>query len=673
MISTRIAVLRTLPFIGLRRLQLYLIHRIKSKIGWYRSISPKRHWNLCEHNCESAKSVFNPPDLSLFDHHDEVRDLVIDNANMVMSGQYQFFDTHWLSIEGNWKRNPLSNFVYPDSHWSRIGEFVPSNGDIKWVWEPSRFQWVFQLARAWAITSNEEYIETFWKTFDHWRQQNPPNTGPNWICAQECSLRLISLVWVSGVFEKSGPTTEERQASLWQTVAELAERIQCSLGYSIAQNNNHALSEAAALYIAGVCMPNHSKSQTWKKTGKSLFEKMILEQFFTDGGYIQHSFIYTRLALRISLVFLIVSKKNKDSINSKVIDRIRKAVNFLKQVQNETTGAVPNYGANDGSNIFSLSTCKYGDFRPLLQSLSFVLDEKLLYGKGLYDEEIIWWFGLRSDGLKVDEPELTSFSAPESGYFNLRSQNSSAMIRCHSYRSRPSQADMLHLDLWNRGRNICPDGGTYSYNDEQGFGSYFKSTESHNTVSINGQSQMQPYRRFYWLNWTESRLITDIKSLVADPSITTWSGEHYGYLPMGAVHRRSLFMKDDYWLVCDDISLTKQLKTQVDLFWNFSSEFIWQVTNEIALVDEVKFQFFTSQQNNTKFEVNTGSHSSPISGRSFRYGEISSSTRLKISTETTTSLRYLTVIGSCDVQIDDKQLTWQGTKFPLQPDRNDLK
>lgn len=63
-----------------------------------------------------------------------------------------------------------------------------------------------------------------------------------------------------------------------------------------------------------------------------------------------------------------------------------------------------------------------------------------------------------------------------------------AMLRYPRFRFRPSQADALHLDLWLEGRNLLRDAGTYSYNTESAWLSYFPerpvTTRSSSMVAI---------------------------------------------------------------------------------------------------------------------------------------------------------------------------------------------
>ena len=57
-----------------------------------------------------------------------------------------------------------------------------------------------------------------------------------------------------------------------------AERIPPTLGYARAQNNNHLLSEAAALYTAAAVLPEHPGAARWRRLGWRWLQAGLDEQ-----------------------------------------------------------------------------------------------------------------------------------------------------------------------------------------------------------------------------------------------------------------------------------------------------------------------------------------------------------------------------------------------------------
>ena len=149
----------------------------------------------------------------------------------------------------NWFFNPFNNKKHNcnQKHWSRIEDFSSYTGDIKCIWEASRFDWALILARTYKYSGDIKFFQCLNNWLTDWVLKNPTNTGPNWKCGQEASIRIITLLLVALILEQH----EKPQQDLVIIIADHAKRIESTLFYSLAQNNNHGTSEAAALFIAG--------------------------------------------------------------------------------------------------------------------------------------------------------------------------------------------------------------------------------------------------------------------------------------------------------------------------------------------------------------------------------------------------------------------------------------
>ncbi len=71
-----------------------------------------------------------------------------------------------------------------------------------------------------------------------------------------------------------------------------------------AQNNNHAVSEAAALFIGGIWLRSlfakgegNRSSEKWARVGRASLERLVDRLVFKDGGFSQYSTNYHRLML----------------------------------------------------------------------------------------------------------------------------------------------------------------------------------------------------------------------------------------------------------------------------------------------------------------------------------------------------------------------------------------
>jgi len=453
----------------------------------------------------------------------------------------------------DWHRDPFNGQKAPEElHWSRIGDF--DFGDIKILWEPSRFGFVYPLVRAYCRTGDERFARYFWDLVEDWREKNRPQAGVNWKCGQEIGIRAMA--WLFGLygFQGSESTTPERVTAMAQMIAVSAERIEKNISYALSQRNNHGISEASALFTIGLMFPELRGSERRREKGRTLLESLAKDLIYEDGSFVQHSVNYHRLMLHAYLWAARLGEINGIFFSSELKDRIRQACLFLYGVQDETSGRLPNYGQNDGALILPLDNCDCSDYRPVIQAAWYLTTGTRCYAEGCWDEDLLWLFGPKALKAPVSPPERLELKAESGGYYTLRSENVFAFVRCASFRDRPGQADMLHMDLWWKGQNIALDPGTYSYNAKPPWNNPFARTIYHNTVTVDGQDQMDRVGRFLWLPWVTGRLRRNDRS--QQGHLCYWEGEHDGYRRLKApvLHRRAILQVDDEgWLVLDSL------------------------------------------------------------------------------------------------------------------------
>jgi hypothetical protein len=481
------------------------------------------------------------------------QELAVAVADGYCRGRFLYYSghTHDLGQPVNWLVNPFTGFEHEArTHWCDYPTFCAAAGDIKDVWEPSRFACVFWLVRAYALTGDNKYPEAFWELFESWCTQNPPNLGPNWKCGQETALRTMAWCFALYGFWNTPATTAQRTSALVTAMALQAERIVKNIGYAIAQKNNHALSEAAGLLTMGLLFPELKGAPKWLRRGREVLERECRRQLYDDGSYVQQSMNYHRVMLHDCLWALRLAELNKAPLSTGLQTRVAEAGQFMFQMLDLASGNVPNYGYNDGALVFPLSTCDYRDFRPTVQAALYQATGAPALPHGSWDEMLLWLWG---DDALAETPsaiEPSSRRFDSGGYYTLRGQDSWCMVRCHSYCDRPAHVDMLHLDLWYRGVNILGDSGTFRYYapDDRVMERYFKDFSAHNTVEIDDRGPLDLLARWVWLPWPRAQCLRHEHN--------RWQGEHYAYdrSPWDVVHRRSVEMyDDDTWVVRDEL------------------------------------------------------------------------------------------------------------------------
>lgn len=477
-------------------------------------------------------------------------------ADRIVDGTFRYF-SHLDVEQGSepdWHRNALTGEVAPaDRHWTTISDF--GYGDIKAIWELSRFGWAFDLVRAYWRTGDERYPERFWQLLESFRSENPPNLGPNWKCGQETSLRVMAWCFALYGFRDAGATTPQRVADLAQMIAFSGKRVESTLGYALSQRNNHGVSEGMGLWTIGALFPELRDAARWRKKGRKVLEDLARSLIYDDGGFSQQSTNYHRVMLHDYLWSMRLADILADPFSQVMRDRVGKATDLLYQLQVGENGRVPNYGANDGALIMPLSSSDYSDFRPVVTACRYLFTGMRTFDNGPSDEDLLWVFGPEALDAEKSAPQRRDI-ATDSGYLTLRSGSGFAFSRVpETFVDRPSHADILAVDLWWRGVNIALDPGTYSYNAPAPWRNGLEGTSVHNTVSVDGQDQMSKAGRFMWAPW----LHASGKALKESPEgyFTYVEASHDGYqrLPDPVTHTRAIVrLGDDHWLVLDRLA-----------------------------------------------------------------------------------------------------------------------
>ena len=574
------ALLKILRNMGPRYVAFRAFYEIRRRTGLLRLGYPTRvverpfvslaHWR------EQARPF-------LFARRDEVarvplpdvdREALRADAERIRKGTIRFFNGEWLALGPgyDWLTNPKSGYRFTrDTHWTQVEDFGEAQGDIKYVWEKARFTYVQNLLRA------DHHLDTDSSPFVFseivsWLDANVPNCGPHYKCSEEIALRVINWVLALYFYRDSPALDETTFERVLATIHVQMRHVERNLSFSrIAVRNNHAISEGLGLYVVGLLFPWFPRARRWRRLGKKVLEQEALFQIAPDGSYVQHSLNYQRMVVQLYAFALALARVHDDAFAPAVCERLTRMVVFLRALQDENTGMLPNYGPNDGSLCLVLSSCDYRDYRPQLHALARVLGGVSPYGPGPWEEESAWLLGATggcSPTLSPSRAAVQAFTAD--GYYVLRHDSRFCMIRCGNHRGRPAHADNLHIDIWYKGVNVARDSGTFSYNTDKDVLDFFMGTRGHNTVMLGGQDQMRRGPRFIWYDWSralDARVCEEEDALVFEGSIVA-----FRHIAPGIVHRRVVRMHRSrcLWEIVDTVTGYEGEVTQC---WNLADEF----------------------------------------------------------------------------------------------------
>lgn len=419
--------------------------------------------------------------------------------------ELHYFGAHPVPLAAtppDWHANPLTGqrVAGPGRPWWQIPDFDPAVGDIKTVWEASRLDWVLAFAQRMKAGDDDARVR-LQDWLEDWLAHNPPYCGPNWKCGQEASIRVMHLAMAALLLGQA----RQSEAALLDLVELHLQRIAPTLGYAVAQDNNHGTSEAAALFIGGSWLAAQrpgGRGERWARLGRHWLEERVERLVMPDGGFSQYSLNYHRVLLdTLSMAETWRRALALPAFGAGFHLRARAAADWLRRLV-RPGGDAPNLGANDGARLLPLAPLPYRDHRPSVQLATVLFAGARAYsGEGDYDAPLRW--------LGIPLPAAVAAPLPsavldDSGYVALAKDGVFALLRYPRFRFRPSQADALHLDLWVGDHNLLRDAGSYSYHSDPEWLGYFPGTAAHNTVQFDGRDQMPRLSRFLFGDWLDA-------------------------------------------------------------------------------------------------------------------------------------------------------------------------
>lgn len=447
----------------------------------------------------------------------------------------------------DWLANPFTGEKFPNAAraWWRILDFDPRVGDIKLIWELSRMEWLLAMAQQ-ARQGDSAALRRMNDWLADWCRSNPPYMGPNWKCGQEASIRVMHLAMAAlllGQIDTACPALQE-------LVRLHLRRIAPTMSYAIGQDNNHGMSEAAALFIGGSWLQRLGVAEgaQWFWQGQRWLAERARRLIAADGSFSQYSLNYHRMMLdTYSMAEVWRRHLGLPAFPLLILERLRAAQRWLHGLVDPATGDGPNVGANDGARLLPLADVPYRDYRPSVQLAGALFCGKRAYARnGNWDHPLLW---LGIDPALPDARQPGSREGDDGGFAVLRHGLAMTMMRYPRFRFRPSQSDALHLDFWLSGENLLRDAGTYGYNTQFEWQVYFSGVEAHNTVQFDGRDQMPRLGRFLLGNWLRTSRLDPLRE---DGETVRFAA---GYRDQqGASHLRRVCLGDEMLRVIDEVA-----------------------------------------------------------------------------------------------------------------------
>lgn len=460
------------------------------------------------------------------------RGAVAANAAKTLAGHFSALGQDWpkrdpayLFPSELWRLDPVTGRSWPgpDTYTFDIDfRHDGSLGDVKYVWEINRLQFLPPLAAHLLLENDDRSRIAIETAIDSWHGANPPFRGVGWASGIEVALRATSLiVTLDLVSDRLSDKTRRQAAEILAASAYWLPRFP-SLHSSA---NNHRIAELSGEYLLSLALGTDGRS------ARDALATETRKQILADGSGAEQSPTYAAFTAEMVLLPALAARLADQPFPRDILDRLSAFADFI-----DWLGPVTRFGDDDEGRVLTL-----GDEPHYAGSVASAIRGFLHQpGRPAAPDDFRALFfewpseptdrprGLRTfaeGGLSVWHGEIASrwvdlsFDHGPLGYLS---------IAAHGH------ADALSLTLSVDDRPVLVDPGTYLYGSGGIWRDWFRSTPAHNTLNIGGESQSVMSGKF---NWSHKAATT----LVASDPPPDWSlrARHDGYRRrFGVAHER---------------------------------------------------------------------------------------------------------------------------------------
>lgn len=473
------------------------------------------------------------------------RDALRVAAKNTLAGHFAALGRDWPARDPKdlfpselWQLDPVSGRPWPgadtyafDVDFRAARDF----GDVKYVWEINRLQFLPPLAAWLALDGDRRAGDAIAAAIASWHAANLPFRGLGWAAGIEVALRAISLILTLELAGDRLPAEAREQAA--QILAASAFWLP-RFPSKFSSANNHRVAE-----LAGECLIARALGRDSTAAEQTL-EAEIGRQILPDGAPAEQSPTYGAFTAELALIAAVARGA---PVSGRIAGRLAAFADYVTWLGPIT----PALGDNDEGYVVTAGAADDADYpRAIAAAIAAVLGRPgpapapgdfrilLLGGPG---KPVSLPQGLKTfaeGGLSVWHGRLAGrpvdlvFDHGPLGYLS---------IAAHGH------ADALSLLLSLDGRPVLVDPGTFLYGSGDAWRDWFRGTPAHNTLNLVGSNQSRIAGPF---NWTQ-KARTQLLEARAEPG---WhlTARHDGYHGrFGVLHERSVARDGDALAVTD--------------------------------------------------------------------------------------------------------------------------
>lgn len=474
------------------------------------------------------------------------RDILAASAK-ILSGRYQALGADWPSRDAQnpfppdiWRTDPVTGGLWPGSEFYCFD--IPYRhertlGDIKYVWEYNRLQFLQPVAADAALTGNPEAIETIESAIGSWYTANPPFRGLCWNSGIELGLRAISLLVVTSL---CGNRLSAATIGKIRTILHAHQVWMARYPSRFSSANNHLVAEVAGEFLISLAMQELPLSAKLEAKGRRILAEEADKQILADGVGAEQSPTYGAFTAEFLLLCCFVARASGRPLPVSIDARLMQFATFIAWLS-DAEGRVAGICDDDEGRVLTLSGHETAYAASVCAAIAGY-SGKQPAGPRPPENELRDAL-LRSPGTGTP-PARGLKTFPDGGYTVIRERRGDAdvhIVMDHAplgYLSIAAHghADTLSIVATIDGKPLFVDPGTYLYHSGGPWRDWFRSTHAHNTLTLDGADQSTMSGAFNWSHKASARLES-----VKDGEDWSVIASHDGYQKrFGCVHRRAL-------------------------------------------------------------------------------------------------------------------------------------
>lgn len=578
-------------------------------------------------------NISNKPKIKdFYTRNKEIELKILKDANNILKHKFDLLGSGIVELGKNikWNQDFKSGFVWENDFYKNIKIIdLDNNSDVKVPWELSRFQHLFTLGKAYWITDDLKYYEEAKNEIIDWIEKNPVYNSINWTCAMDVAIRAVNLIFFYFLFEDFIIQDRNFLKKLNEIFYLHGEYIYNNLEKNLGFSNNHYLSNLVGLLFLGVYFKdlNEKETKKWLRYSIKNLEKEMFIQNNIDGTNYETSTSYHRLVLELMFYSLLLLKKNNLKFTNKYEERLEKMFKFLAIIT-KPNGRFPLIGDVDNGRLVILSNYydwEVNDARNIISLGGEYFNNKFLKEVGSSElEDKVWIFGAKN--IYQEKFLKKSEKFENGGYYLLQNDSIYCIIRCGELSLRGqgghSHNDQLSIELNVCGEDFFVDTGTGVYTADKNIRNLFRSTEMHNTVSIQNieQNKFEKNELFKMQEETFAKCL--------EFSNTKFKGIHYGYInKINCTHVR-------------EVILEEKVLNLIDLLEGNEGSINFNLHPEVSIVKKGKNEIIL-EKNNVRLKILTGDKFYQIQESMFskKYGKIEKNKKIKINFKNKSNIR----------------------------------